>query len=118
MRAWLFRSGAVALIALAVALIAISPTEVRYWIVLGIVSWAVAPYLGATGLPVMVIRHGAVFLAVVVGIPFTVSSPQHRTFWALLGALLVVLLPFAWAMGWFYGQIRRLQRERRIVSGE
>jgi hypothetical protein len=74
----------------------------------------VAPWLGATTLPAMVIRHGALFLAVIVGIPFAVSSPKHSTFWVLLAALLFVLLPFVGAMGWFYGEIRRLQQERKI----
>src|SRR6266702_2389922 len=114
MRTRLFRGCALALIASAVALLATSPTQVRYWVVLGIVIWAVAPRLGATSLPAMVIRHGALFLAVIVGIPFAVSNPQHRTFWVLLAALLFVLLPFVGAMGWFYGEIRRLQQERKI----
>jgi hypothetical protein len=88
MRTSLFRGCALALIASAVALLATSPTQVRYWVVLGIVIWAVAPWLGATTLPALVIRHGALFLAVIVGIPFAVSGPQHRTFWVLLAALL------------------------------
>src|SRR5947208_16089209 len=94
----LFRGCALALIASAVALLATSPTQVRYWGVLGIVIWAVAPWLSATSLPAMVIRHGALFLAVLVGIPVAVRNPQHRTCWALPAAPPLVILPLACAM--------------------
>ncbi|SRR6266516_4347358 len=114
MRTWFFRGGALALIGSAVALLATSPTQLRDWVVLGIVIWAVSPWLGATGLLAMVTRQGVLFLAVIVGIPFAVSSPQHWTFWVLLAALLFVLLPFVGAIGWFYGEIRRFQQERKI----
>jgi hypothetical protein len=101
-----------ALLALAVA----SPQQTGYWIALAALIWWAAPYFGATSLAAMVARHAVLFAAILGGIPFAISSPHHLAFWVLLGALVFVLAPFLGAMAWFYGDIRRLLRERTQAS--
>lgn len=84
--------GAVA--ALLLVLAGTSPRQPGYWIALGALIWAAAPYFGATSPAAMVTRHAVAFVAIIVGIPFAFSSPTHRAFWVLLGALVFILAPF------------------------
>lgn len=94
------------------ALAAASPRQPGYWIALGALIWAAAPYLGATSFAAMVARHAGLFGAIIVGVPFAISNPHHRAFWVLLVALVFIVAPQLFAMGWFYAEIRRLLRER------
>src|SRR5579872_482489 len=101
---------------LLLALAAAAPRRPGYWLALGVLIWWAAPRFGATSLTAMVARHAVLFGAIIVGVPFAFSSPAHPAFWVVFGALAFILMPLFGALGWFYGDIRRVLRERASES--
>jgi hypothetical protein len=67
----------------------------------------------------MALRHAAFFIAVPLILAFGVSSPGEPAFWIVLATTIVVLLPVAAVLAWFYREIRRARAavDRRTDAG-